>query len=110
MCISMCIYRYTYDTYNVHIRPLTPKQIISTAVVAAGPMRNLAYILYTYVCVYIYIYICMYVCIYIYIYMYVLSIPFQLPYHPKVALGARLIIGLGNTNDCAPSSCMYTDD
>ena len=37
------------------------------------------------------------------------SIPFQLPYHPKVALAARLIIGLGNTNACAPSNCMYTD-
>ena len=36
------------------------------------------------------------------------SIPFQLPYHPKVALAARLIIGLGSTNACALSICMYT--
>ena len=80
--------------------------------------------------------VCMYVCMYIYIYiaeavLYKASsptrprplpsagrsstcdsfhpIPFQLTYHPKVALAARLIIGLGNTNACAPSSCMYAD-
>ena len=37
------------------------------------------------------------------------SIPFQLLYHPRVALEARLIVGLGNTLACAPSGCMYTD-
>ena len=31
------------------------------------------------------------------------SIPFQLPYHPKVALAGRLINGLGTTLACAPS-------
>ena len=37
------------------------------------------------------------------------SIPFHLPYHPRVALAARLIIGLGTTLACAPSGCMHTD-
>ena len=45
---------------------------------------------------------CMHVCVYI-------SIPFQLPYHPKVALAARLINGLGTTLACAPIGCMHTD-
>ena len=47
---------------------------------------------------------CTYVYIYIYIYSY--YIPFQLPYHQRVALAARLIIGLGTTLACAPSGCM----
>ena len=37
----------------------------------------------------------------------IISVPFQLPYHPEVALAAQLIIGLGNTHACAPSGFVH---